>query len=441
MSKKKKGGQKAGPGARPAPAFAVGSKVRVRPGVKDPDAPDMPIGLWCGTVEDRDLTADPCGYQVRWDRRTVDQMHPVFVKRCRRDDLEVEVMWLEETDLEPDGGELLPVEQPSAIATRPLNPEDQDDRVRAVFGLTSDDPLPEVEGAALADYHEFLSARLTFPFEAAVEEETGPREYRERHVTVQRLAPLAECEEDGLLGVVRDGEQEDVLPLYWLEGTGNTEQRRLVGDYAFWFVRQTGRRDVLRLREGLFDAGGEGQDPDPPALGRLLNKCALAGAAYGATVGAITAALEEAKLGTAVAGGLLALLLGLAGRRYGAIVGAVNRVRHGPLIGMLMGALAGGLLGALAGALAVAYVGSIAGSIVGVILAGTFAPAARRPRAKFWGGVAGAALGGIGLAFHHDHQFAAIGLAAGAAVGAVGSALLTFVVILFLAAFSSGREA
>lgn len=438
MSKKNKKRKKAAPAGPSAPVFAVGSKVRVRAGVKDPDAPDMPIGRWCGTVEEVDLAAHPWGYLVRWDRRTLDQMHPVFVKRCLRDDLEVDSMWLEENDLEPDSGERLPVEQPSALATRPLNPEDQGDRVRAVFGLTSDDPLPDVDDKTLADYHEFLSGQLTFPFEARAEQVTGKREYRERRVLVERLVPLAECEdEDGLLCAVRVGDEEDVVPLFWLEGTGSTEQRRLVGDYGFWFVRQTGR---VGLREGLFDAPEEGQEASPPALGRLLNRCGLAGAAYGATVGAIAAVAEEAKLGMAIAGGVLALLLGVAGWRYGVIVGAVNRLRHGPLLGMLMGALAGGLLGALAGALAVVYVGSIAGSIGGVILAGTFAPAARQGRAKFWGGVTGAALGGAGLAFARDQELAAIGLAVGTVLGAVVAAMLAVIVILLLAAISGGRE-
>ena len=103
--------------------------MRVRRGVKDPDAPDMPIGGWCGTVAEVDRGSQPFGYHVEWDRRTLENMHPVFVKRCRRDDLEIESMWLDQDDLEADGGDLLPIEQPTALVTRPLRSEDQEDRV------------------------------------------------------------------------------------------------------------------------------------------------------------------------------------------------------------------------------------------------------------------------------------------------------------------------
>src|SRR5829696_7921702 len=52
------------------PAFEVGSEVRVRAGVRDPDQPDMPIGGWCGIVVDVDESVTPRGYLVQWDPRT-----------------------------------------------------------------------------------------------------------------------------------------------------------------------------------------------------------------------------------------------------------------------------------------------------------------------------------------------------------------------------------
>ena len=51
--------------------------------------------------------------------------------------------WARRT-LEPDDGTPVPIEQPTAIMTPPLSEKDQDDRVRMAFGLTHDDPLPEV---------------------------------------------------------------------------------------------------------------------------------------------------------------------------------------------------------------------------------------------------------------------------------------------------------
>src|SRR5260370_41933829 len=160
----------------------------------------MPIGGWFGTVVEVGSSGQPCGYLIEGDKRTLESMHPVFVKRCRRDDLEVESMWLDEDDLEADRGEGVPIEQPTAIVTRPLDPENQDDRLRALFSLTSDDPLPEGNEDTLAHYHAHLAARLRFPLDARGVEETGPFELRQRKLKLLRLLPLDESdEEDGLV--------------------------------------------------------------------------------------------------------------------------------------------------------------------------------------------------------------------------------------------------
>ena len=71
-------------------------------------------------------------------------MHPIYKKRCERDGLELESMWLGDEDLEPDDGTPVAIEQPTSIVTKPLSEKDQDDRVRMALGLTHDDPLPDV---------------------------------------------------------------------------------------------------------------------------------------------------------------------------------------------------------------------------------------------------------------------------------------------------------
>ena len=122
----------------PAPAkFRVGDRVRVKHGIRDTDYPDMPLGGWAGTVSE----ARKDGMvTVRWSRETLAAIHPVFKKRCERDGMELEEYWLGEDDLEPDAGGPLDIELPTEIATKPLSPKDQEDRVRMVFGLTSNDP-------------------------------------------------------------------------------------------------------------------------------------------------------------------------------------------------------------------------------------------------------------------------------------------------------------
>src|SRR5579884_2107242 len=98
MASKKKG---AG-GRRPKPSvpakFSVGDRVRAKPGTTDPDFPDIPLGGWAGAITEVDQRSSPPTYLIEWDRRTLDGMHPVYRKRCERDGLGVESMWLGEDD-------------------------------------------------------------------------------------------------------------------------------------------------------------------------------------------------------------------------------------------------------------------------------------------------------------------------------------------------------
>src|SRR3954464_15356143 len=125
------------------PRFQPGDRVRVKYGVADPDFPDIPLGGWAGTVEMAEQVDDQITYEIEWDRKTLDGMHPVYKNRCERDGLDLETMWLGEEDLEADDGTPVPIEQPTQIRT-PLSEKDQDYRVRMALGLTHDDPLPEI---------------------------------------------------------------------------------------------------------------------------------------------------------------------------------------------------------------------------------------------------------------------------------------------------------
>src|SRR3954470_11304725 len=104
-----------------AARFKVGDKVRVKPGVRDPDFPDIPLGGWAGTVKEIEWAKGETTYLVAWDRATLGAMHPVYKKRCERDGLELDSMWLGDEDLEPDDGSPVPIEQPSQIVTKPLS--------------------------------------------------------------------------------------------------------------------------------------------------------------------------------------------------------------------------------------------------------------------------------------------------------------------------------
>ena len=221
----------------PAPAkFAVGDQVRVKHGIRDTDYPDMPLGGWTGTVAE---VHDNGMYTVRWSRETLAAVHPVFKKRCERDGMESEEYWLGEDDLEADPGGPPEIEHPKEIKTKPLSPKDQDDRIRMVFGLTSNDPLPDVEQDTLEAYHEYLSENLVFPFEAEHTSESGPFSSRTMQVKVIGLGdPDEEPMIDEMYGILCEARHERrvvTLPLGELEIRKGKPNRQMVEDYSYWF--------------------------------------------------------------------------------------------------------------------------------------------------------------------------------------------------------------
>lgn len=71
----------------------------------------------------------------------------------------------------PDVGGPSDIEQPKQITCLPLSRKDQNDRIRKVYGLTSNDTVPDVGSATLATYYGYLSTHLTFPFAARYADE------------------------------------------------------------------------------------------------------------------------------------------------------------------------------------------------------------------------------------------------------------------------------
>jgi hypothetical protein len=258
------------------PKFSVGDQVRVKYGVADPDFADIPLGGWAGTITEVDQRSRSPLYLIEWNQRTLDNMHPIFHKRCERDGLEETSSWQGEEDLEADVGEPVPIEQPTNIVTRPLDKTDQDDRIRAILGLTGDDPLPEANGENLCKYYDYLTAHLSFPFRAVYWRDTGPFQSRKYKVNVVGLVSLDDyypSEGHGLLCEVRhdadpkeattvvqgrakdrgvllgfmlrmlgfpasqkeEVEEDRCMPLDEMEVKKDSPNRRLMADYSYWF--------------------------------------------------------------------------------------------------------------------------------------------------------------------------------------------------------------
>ena len=104
-----------------SPTFKVGDLVRVKHGVADVDYPDIPMGGWVGRISKTGSDS----FLVRWDVETLENVHPVYRKRCERDGIDIEEYWVNVADLEPAPLEPLNMEQPTAIITRPLSVDSQ----------------------------------------------------------------------------------------------------------------------------------------------------------------------------------------------------------------------------------------------------------------------------------------------------------------------------
>ena len=219
------------------PKFSVGEAVRVKPGVNDPDFPDIPFGGWAGTVLE---VADGKrrSYHIQLNARTLKSIHPIYHKRCERDGLEVDHVWMLEVDLEPDSGEPVAIEQPTSPVTKPLSMDDPDDRVRSILGLTSDDPLLEADGESLAAYYKFLAANLSFPFEAKYSFHPDGFESKTCSITVLGLVDpdSFHCDGYGLVCQARRDRERIELPLTKVEVRKGNPNRRLIEDYSYWFV-------------------------------------------------------------------------------------------------------------------------------------------------------------------------------------------------------------
>ena len=91
------------------PHFQVGDKVRVKPGVIDPDFPDMPLGGWTGTITEIIEHEDQINCVFELDERTLASIHPIYEQRCEIDGLDYRFfMGLGQDEIEPDDGTPVP---------------------------------------------------------------------------------------------------------------------------------------------------------------------------------------------------------------------------------------------------------------------------------------------------------------------------------------------
>lgn len=80
--------------------FAIGAKVRVKPGVASPEFPDFQIAGWSGTVAEATGKEPPVKLVIEWDDATLSGMPPAYVERCEKDGLYHRMICLSEDEVE-----------------------------------------------------------------------------------------------------------------------------------------------------------------------------------------------------------------------------------------------------------------------------------------------------------------------------------------------------
>ncbi len=418
----------------------MGHHVRVKPGTTDPDFPDIPLGGWAGTIQDVNQRSNPPIYLIEWNQHTLDNMHPVYRKRCERDGLALESMWLGENDIEPDAGGPVVIEQPTSIVTRPLSKNDPDDRIRAIFGLTSDDPLPAANIVNLRRYGCYLRSQLSFPFQAGYTVEIGPFEEARYFITVLGMLDDDECDEEA--GVLCKAEQHGEsfeLPLADIEIPNHPHHRQLVEDYSYWFGNWGIDDFTAPAAYGEPFDTHTGQ-PGKWSFLKTLVRYGLYGAAYGVVLGSLLGALEGAMTGALVGAAILGLLGLAAGAKYGMLVGLVNRVRYASLAGGFLGALAGMVVGAVIGAMVVAYAGTLVGGIIGALFGRLLAKSKWRRIGSFEGTIIGGGVGAVVVACCRDQEKALACAFHGAWLGACVAVFPLLVAVGSLAPTARNRN-
>jgi len=218
-------------------AFKVGDSVKVRKGVKDPDAERFDMSGWQGRVKEVEEHSGQTTFGIAWDSVTLKNLPEEFIEESEEEGSDFGEIYLHAEDLEPAAVRDKP--EDATRAYEQLSKQyayvhlgEEGRRIQAVLrGVDGDDEMECFETWAA-----HLKKTLAFPFEAKVTEfqERGAIRQNDR-LTVTALDDIV----DDLVGVlarVRKGETDFAFPLADL---GVIDKRspnyQPVQDYVVWF--------------------------------------------------------------------------------------------------------------------------------------------------------------------------------------------------------------
>lgn len=214
--------------------YAKGQLVQVKHGIVHDFYPDIPLGGWVGEIK-RIGWLTPIGYAVHWTKPTLEQAPAVYFKRCRRDLEKAYRHWLDEDQLEAAASETpTAMEQPTKLLTRRLSEEDPDDRIRRVFGLTSNDPLPGHNERTQAQFLDYLKTHLSFPFKAEYATASMLASGGQETVEILGFAAQPINPEEGIVCQVEKQAHRFEVPLSTIRLDETDANFRHLDDYTYW---------------------------------------------------------------------------------------------------------------------------------------------------------------------------------------------------------------
>jgi hypothetical protein len=132
------------------------------------------------------------------------------------------------------------------VADREMSPEEkawastqgEEERIRAVFGLSDTTPLPPVNIHSLLIYHRCLASRLKFPFPALYAETKPPIRQLVRCITVLGLVEGIRNLSEGIVCRIAGLPKIRELPLAEVGIREDDPIYPLIDDYAFWLLNR-----------------------------------------------------------------------------------------------------------------------------------------------------------------------------------------------------------
>ena len=240
------------------PKYSMGNLIQVNDDVMDADWDDLPIGGWVGKITKIHREDDEPTYDVQWTEETMEKCHPIYGQLAKLEDLRVEAYTkLAEEDIHAfAGGEVILVDpgDVSHYTDRPLDPDNEDDRLRMIFGTSPLEHFPtqeydnskEENDRLLKRYYDHLSEHLPLPFEATCIYRERQRIVSKHALTIKALISPDVIKAEGK-GKAEDWDDTDELYCTGLDPNGTLLEvplrrifcdtmphKQLLDDYRTW---------------------------------------------------------------------------------------------------------------------------------------------------------------------------------------------------------------